>query len=64
LAQEKASEADNSEQFKHNSAAKLPKLPITKGDGKFESWLPFWGKFTSEIESTKIPILTKFAYLK
>ena len=34
-----------------------------KIDGKFESWLPFWEKFTSEIESTKIPTLTKFAYL-
>ncbi len=61
---EKASEAENSEQCKQTSAAKLPKLPITKFNGKFESWLPFWGKFTSEIDSTKIPTLTKFSYLK
>ena len=59
---EKASEAENSEQSKQTSAAKLPKLPITKFNGKFESWLPFWGKFTSEIDSTKIPTLTKFSY--
>ena len=61
---EKASGAENSEQCKQTSAAKLPKLPITKFNGKFESWLPFWGKFTSEIDSTKIPTLTKFSYLK
>lgn len=60
---EKASEAENSEQCKQNSGTKLPQLPTTKFDGKFESWLPFWEKFTSEIESTKIPTLTKFAYL-
>lgn len=27
------------------SGAKLPKLPITKFNGKYEAWLPFWGKF-------------------
>ena len=59
----KANEAE-SEQCKQSSTAKLPKLPITKFSGKFEAWLPFWGKFTSEIDSTKIPTLTKFAYLK
>lgn len=58
----KASEAEN-EQCKQSSA-KLPKLPITKFNGKFEAWLPFWGKFTSEIDSTTLPTLTKFAYLK
>ena len=36
------------------SGAKLPKLPITKFNGKFESWLPFWGKFNSEIDSTNL----------
>jgi hypothetical protein len=46
------------------SGAKLPKLPITKFNGKFESWLPFWGKFNSEIDSANLPTLTKFAYLK
>ena len=59
----KANEAE-SEQCKQSSTAKLPKLPITKFSGQFEAWLPFWGKFTSEIDSTKIPTLTKFAYLK
>ena len=61
---EKERETEVSEQCKQTSAAKLPKLPITKFNGKFESWLPFWGKFTSEIDETKIPALTKFSYLK
>lgn len=46
------------------SAAKLPKLQITKFDGKIENWLPFWGKFTSEIDKTDLPNVTKFGYLK
>lgn len=61
---EKKKEAEDSEQYKQSSAAKLPKLPITKFNGKIEAWLPFWGKFKSEIDSTKIPTLTKFSYLK
>ena len=44
--------------------AKLPKLSITKFDGTFEQWLPFWNKFYSEIDSTDLPQVTKFAYLK
>ena len=43
--------------------AKLPKLPITKFNGKYEAWLPFWGKFSSEIDSASLPRLTKFSYL-
>lgn len=30
----------------------LPKLSITKFDGTFEPWLPFWNKFSAEIDST------------
>lgn len=47
-----------------SSAAKLPKLSITKFNGRIEEWLPFWGKFTSEIDSTNLAPLTKFGYLK
>ena len=43
---------------------KLPKLSITKFDELFENWLPFWNKFEAEIDSTIIPAVTKFAYLK
>ena len=40
---------------KHQSAptkrdgAKLPKLTITKFNGTYEAWLPFWNKFISNI---------------
>ena len=47
-----------------NSAAKLPKLSITPFSGRVEDWLPFWGKFIAEIDSTKLNCLTKFGYLK
>ena len=60
---EKAKSTEQNEQ-QQPSAAKLPKLPITKFNGKIEEWLPFWGKFKSEIDSTNLPILTKFSYLK
>ena len=43
---------------------KLPKLSITKFDELFENWLPFWNKFEAEIDSTILPAVTKFAYLK
>ena len=46
------------------SGAKLPKLPITKFNGKYEAWLPFWGKFSSEIDSASLPTLARFLYLK
>ena len=46
------------------SHAKLPKLSITKFDGTLEKWLPFWNKFCAEIDSTDLPPVTKYAYLK
>ncbi|XP_068750788.1 uncharacterized protein [Montipora capricornis] len=49
---------------KSSVAAKLPKLSITKFGGKVEDWLPFWGKFKSEIDSSNLAKLTKFGYLK
>ena len=52
------------EECKLSSAAKLPKLSISKFNGKTEEWLPFWGKFTSEIDSSNLAPLTKFGYLK
>ena len=54
---EKAKATDQSEQ--QPSAAKL-----TKFDGKIEEWLPFRSNFKSEINSTNLPIITKFSYLK
>ncbi|PFX15492.1 putative RNA-directed DNA polymerase from transposon BS [Stylophora pistillata] len=53
------------ESGKQNSsvAAKLPKLSITKFS-RVEDWLPFCGKFKSEIDSSNLAKLTKFGYLK
>lgn len=56
--------AANTEQNQPTSAAKLPKLPITKFNGRTEEWLPFWGKSKSEIDSRKLSSLAQFAYLK
>ena len=61
---DKSKQVEDKQPSKSTSGAKLPKLPITKYNGKIEAWLPFWGKFKSEIDSTDIPVLTKFAYLK
>ena len=43
---------------------KLRKRTISKFDGKMEEWLSFWGKFSSEIDSSNLAPLTKFGYLK
>ena len=48
---QKQENAAQAEQLKLPSASKLPKLSITKFNGKIEEWLPFWGKFVSEIDS-------------
>ena len=61
---EKTKQGENNQHSKPTFGAKLPKLPITKFNGKTDLWLPFWGKFKSEIDYTDVPILTKFSYLK
>ena len=48
----------------HKHSVKLPKLLITKYNGALENWLSFWNKFEAEIDSTDLPAVTKFAYLK
>ena len=60
---QKALEANGQSEAKASST-KLPKLFITKLDGKYENWLPFWNKFKAEIDSTDLSPVTKFAYLK
>lgn len=39
-------------------------MKITEFDGTFEQWLPFWNKYKAEVDSTDLPPVTKFAYLK
>ena len=50
-------------QLKSFMVAKLSKLSITMFS-KIEDWLPFWGKFKSEIDFSNLAKLTKFGYLK
>ena len=45
-------------------AAKLPKLSITKFNGTYEQWFPFWNKYVAEIDSADLAPIIKFAYLK
>ena len=61
---EQKAATQETEECKTSSAAKLPKLSITKFNGRIEEWLLFWGKFTSETDSTNLAPLTKFGYLK
>ena len=56
-----ASSAEKSKEVKN---IKLPKLSITKFSGKFSDWLPFWNTFEAEIDSTDLPAVSKFGYLK
>ena len=62
---EKARES-NVENSKENLVknVKLPKLSITKFNGKFSEWLSFWNTFEAEIVSTNLPSASKFGYLK
>ena len=48
----------------NKQSVKLPKLVITKYNGALENWLSFWKKFEAEIDSTDLPAVTKFTYLK
>ena len=44
--------------------SKLPKLDVTPFNGTHADWLRFWNQFGAEIDSTQIPTVTKFPYLK
>ena len=37
---------------------------MTKFDGNFVNWLPFWNTFQAEVDKSDLPPVTKFAYLK
>ena len=58
---ESYAEKSNDRQVKN---VKLPKLSITKFSGKFSDWLSFWNTFEVEIDSTDLPSVSKFGYLK
>ena len=46
------------------TAAKLPKLAITKFNGTNLDWTRFWGQFTEGIDKSGMAAITKFSYLK
>lgn len=46
------------------TAAKLPKLTITKFDGTYLHWNRFWSQFTEAIDKTGMVVITNFSYLK
>ena len=37
---------------------------MTKFNGNFENWLPFWNTFEAEIDKSDVPSVTKFSFLK
>ena len=44
--------------------AKLPKLIISKFNGKYTDWVRFWGQFSENIDETSIAPISKFSYLR
>ena len=47
-----------------STAAKLPKLAITKFNGTNLNWTRFWGQFTEGINKSGMAAITKFSHLK
>ena len=44
--------------------AKLPRLQISKFDGTILDWVRFWEQFSTEIDNTSYPPVTKLSYLR
>ena len=42
---------------------KLPKLELPKFDGEVTHWQSFWDQFSSHIDATDLPVISKFTYL-
>ncbi|XP_050706794.1 uncharacterized protein LOC126992176 [Eriocheir sinensis] len=42
---------------------KLPKLELPKFKGDVTEWVSFWDQFSSHIDDTEIPVISKFTYL-
>ena len=49
---------------KVSTAAKMPKLVISKFTGTPQDWVRFWGLFESQIDKSAADDVTKFSYLK
>ena len=61
---EKTVQASMGNKLKQVQNVKLPKLQITKFSGKLSDWVPFWNTFEAEIDSTDLPSVSKFGFLK
>jgi hypothetical protein len=46
------------------STVRLPKLKITKFNGKPHDWVRFSGQFEAMVDSLNVPAITKFSHLK
>lgn len=44
--------------------ARLPDLTITKFNGTYQAWLPFWNKFVAEVDSADLAPVYKFCKFK
>ena len=42
---------------------KLPKLELPKFNGEVTHWQSFWDQFSSHIDATDLPVISKFTYL-
>ena len=50
----KKSTENATKQQETSMSLKLPKLPVTKSDGIFTNWLPFWNTFEAEYDKLKV----------
>ena len=62
--EKKAQESLKKQEKETKNNTKLPKLVISKFNGTPTDWLRFWSQFETEIDTTDIPKVTKFSYLK
>lgn len=44
--------------------ARLPNLTITKFNGTYQAWLPFWKKYVAEVDSADLAPVCKFCKFK
>ena len=45
------------------AGVKLPKLELLKFKGEVTEWQSFWDQFSSHIDNSDIPVISKFSYL-
>ncbi|XP_068234278.1 uncharacterized protein [Palaemon carinicauda] len=53
----------SSSQESYVTNVKLPKLELPKFCGEVTQWQSFWDQYTSHIDATDLPVVSKFTYL-